>query len=586
MWFVHPPAGAGSGGSAGRFGRLALALVLGAAACSGSIRSPEGTSSPGAGGSGAGGGSGSAGGGGGAGGSSNEPPATPADPSELETLCSKDTPHPRRVLRLTNKEIITALRGLTTIDDAAIPAGFTVPTLGAKVEDGLSVSRAFHESVDELVTKLADQVAGGGKQLGELSCAMADFGKNEACTKAFLTGATGKLFRGMGTADDVTTLLTLVKDIAARSDGKTAMRYAVRAMGLNPRALYLLEGLDLPGSTAPSGPGLMSAAEVASFLSYRITGKPPTDGVSNAVKQAMQKTPTVESVRQLIRAQFDGPALEAGATTFFDALLGVDDIAGLSRDAKKHPTVDAAFMAALQKETHEAIQSRIKSTTTFAQALTDEAPFSSVGDSASGDYGKVGRPGLFTLPGVIASASTVDHTDIPRRGRFMLRQLFCDVVPSPPANLVTMIPPLPANASERQRFEKVEMEVNCKGCHVRVNRLGFALENYDEMGRIRTTDEKGNAINPASTHQVTGAGAISFSDPRDLFKQAAAHPVAQNCLAIQAFRFFARRLERGEGGAEDACLLRDLAAEGRKGNFTLVDLFTDAMARIVVAPRG
>jgi hypothetical protein len=187
---------------------------------------------------------------------------------------------------------------------------------------------------------------------------------------------------------------------------------------------------------------------------------------------------------------------------------------------------------------------------------------------------------------VIASASTVDHTDIPRRGRFLLRNVFCEAVPTPPANLTQMLPPLPEGASERQRFEKVEMEPSCRGCHVRVNRLGFALESYDEMGRVRAVDEKGNAIVTSGTHTVSGAGDLTFADARDLFRQAAKHPVAETCLALQAFRFYARRLERGDGGSEDACLIRDLVAGGRQTGFRLVDLFVDAIVRTALAKRG
>jgi hypothetical protein len=564
---------------------LPLASALALAGCAGTIepdRDPGGaaggsrTGGPGAGGAGAGG----AGGRAGAGGAGAQPAA----------LCKTDTPHPRRALRLTNAEVLTTLRALVPIDDAVIPAGFAASTLAEKPDEGLSISRAFHESVDAMATHLATKVsaAPAANPLANLGCAVADFGRNEACTAAFLIAASTKLFRGMGNAQDIANLGALARGIAGRSGGKTALEYAVRAMALNPKSLYLLEGLDLPAGANPATPSLMSAGEMASFLSFRILGRPPTDGLIAALKTAVEGAPTLPGLHKVIDAHFTRADLQRAAADFFAALLNVADIGRLMRDAKKHPTANAAFMQRLQSETYDVVSRMMRTDgITFAQVLTTEQKSATAGDSggAAAAYARFGRPGLFTLPGVLAAISNVDHTDIPRRGRFLLKTLFCGEVPSPPANLVTMLPPLPATASERQRFEKVEMEPNCAACHIRVNRLGFALETYDEMGVARAQDEHGNPILTASTHAVPGHPDFVFADARDLFNKAAEHPVVHHCLAVQIFRHFARRMERGSDGVEDACLIRDIAAAGRASSYRLVDMFKDAMARTLLARR-
>jgi hypothetical protein len=146
-----------------------------------------------------------------------------------------------------------------------------------------------------------------------------------------------------------------------------------------------------------------------------------------------------------------------------------------------------------------------------------------------------------------------------------------------------MLPPPPPEASERQRFEKVEMEPTCAPCHVRVNRLGFALETYDELGAARAQDEHGNVIRTDGVHALAGQGELRFADARDLLTQAAQHPIVESCLALQSFRYFARRDERG---ADDACLVRDVAAAGRASGFQLIDLFRDTLVRIALAPRA
>lgn len=48
----------------------------------------------------------------------------------------------------------------------------------------------------------------------------------------------------------------------------------------------------------------------------------------------------------------------------------------------------------------------------------------------------------------------------------------------------------------RERLEQHREKVECSGCHGRIDPLGFALENYDALGRWRD-QENGHAIDPS-----------------------------------------------------------------------------------------
>jgi hypothetical protein len=48
--------------------------------------------------------------------------------------------------------------------------------------------------------------------------------------------------------------------------------------------------------------------------------------------------------------------------------------------------------------------------------------------------------------------------------------------------------------SVRERLEQHRTDPICATCHARMDPLGFALENFDAIGRWRTTDETGKAI--------------------------------------------------------------------------------------------
>ena len=72
----------------------------------------------------------------------------------------------------------------------------------------------------------------------------------------------------------------------------------------------------------------------------------------------------------------------------------------------------------------------------------------------------------------------------------------------------------------RQRLEKHRDQAECMGCHVRIDPLGFALENYDTLGRYRETYSDGLAVDAtgelASGEQISGfAGLKAYLSTQD-----------------------------------------------------------------------
>ena len=52
----------------------------------------------------------------------------------------------------------------------------------------------------------------------------------------------------------------------------------------------------------------------------------------------------------------------------------------------------------------------------------------------------------------------------------------------------------PEGLTERQLIEKHSTEESCAKCHARIDPLGFALENFDAIGRFREADASGLKI--------------------------------------------------------------------------------------------
>jgi hypothetical protein len=115
---------------------------------------------------------------------------------------------------------------------------------------------------------------------------------------------------------------------------------------------------------------------------------------------------------------------------------------------------------------------------------------------------------------VLTVTSYADRTSVVLRGKWVLETLLGAPPPPPPPN----VPPLKQNdgkskpASLRERMEQHRKNVVCASCHANMDPLGFALENFNAIGKWREDDE-GAAINPTITLRgATIDGPAGFRD--------------------------------------------------------------------------
>jgi hypothetical protein len=106
------------------------------------------------------------------------------------------------------------------------------------------------------------------------------------------------------------------------------------------------------------------------------------------------------------------------------------------------------------------------------------------------------RGGLLRLGAVLAATSAPLRTSAVKRGDWVLRRVLGTPVPPPPGD-VGSIPPddvLPDGQTVRRRLEAHRRDVSCVNCHSRIDPFGFALENFDPIGRWRDKYRDGQAI--------------------------------------------------------------------------------------------
>jgi hypothetical protein len=106
------------------------------------------------------------------------------------------------------------------------------------------------------------------------------------------------------------------------------------------------------------------------------------------------------------------------------------------------------------------------------------------------------RGGLLTQASVLTVTSNPTRTSPVKRGKWVLEQILGTPPPPPPAAVPSLEEQKKLSGTLRQRMEQHRANPSCANCHTQMDAMGFALENFDAIGRFRSKDGEG-AIDPS-----------------------------------------------------------------------------------------
>ena len=96
-----------------------------------------------------------------------------------------------------------------------------------------------------------------------------------------------------------------------------------------------------------------------------------------------------------------------------------------------------------------------------------------------------GRGGILGMATFLSSQSGASRTSPILRGNWLSETLLGEKLPKPPANVPQLPDEVPTGLTARQLIERHSSVPECAKCHARIDPFGFALEQYDVLGRIR-----------------------------------------------------------------------------------------------------
>lgn len=342
--------------------------------------------------------------------------------------------------------------------------------------------------------------------------------------KQVLTAHASLAFRRRLTADDIDHLLGLYRQaLAAGSSPEDAYKAPLRALLIHPAFLFRAEN-DQPGQKEWK----VDSFEFATRLSYFLWASMPDRQLFQLASQGKLSDPAV--LQAEVTRMLNDKRSETLARHFAGQWLGFDELREVaSPDIKRFPTFTESLRIAMYRESVEFFHY----IQTNNRPITDllDSNYTFVNEELAKHYGISGVTGpqmrKVTIAdrqrgGVIGQAAILTATSLPlrtspvKRGKWILETILGTPPPPPPqdAGVLPADDKTPDGLSFRQQLELHRQKPSCAGCHEKIDPLGFGLENFDAIGRWRTTDANGQKVDSIATLP----GDIVFSTPAELKK--------------------------------------------------------------------
>ncbi len=327
----------------------------------------------------------------------------------------------------------------------------------------------------------------------------------ERCARTILTTLVRRAFRRPVSDADVQPMLTFFN--ANRQEGFDAgIELALRRLLVHPEFLYRIE--TPPQDLAPGRNYRVSDLELASRLSFFLWSSLPDDELLNAAVKGQLRN--AEALDRQVRRMLADPRSEAFVANFAGQWLYLRNLEAIEPESFLFPDFEDSLRQSMRRETELFFQSILRENRSALDLLTADYTF--VNERLARHYGMPNvygsrfrrvtvadehRRGLLGQASILFATSRPNRTSPVLRGKWILTNILGVTPPDPPPNIpafeeksnVTQ-----AVSSVRERLARHRANPACASCHSMIDPPGFALENFDAIGRWRDVDESAQVV--------------------------------------------------------------------------------------------
>ncbi|MFL5339950.1 MAG: DUF1592 domain-containing protein [Gemmataceae bacterium] len=451
-------------------------------------------------------------------------------------------------------------------------------------ERGTAISKAWDQAATDAALETAGYVAG---KLNELAGTRDNDGERAKKLRTFARTFVERAFRRPLTAEQAK--LFVDRQFDSAKDAESAVKRTVILALLSPRFLYREVG----GNTASGGRQPAEMFDVASRLSFGLWDSSPDQELLAAA--AAGKLGTREEVVKQAERMLGDLRARAKLRDFFLTWLRVDYATDVSKDPKRFPEFDATVVSDLRTSLDLFLDEIVWSDASDFRRLllSDELYLNGrlakvYGTSLPADAGfqKVKlnpeqRAGVLTHPFLMAAFAHSGESSPIHRGVFLARGVLGLMMRPPPEAIAPLPPDLHPQLTTRERVMLQTKPNACMSCHAVINPLGFTLESFDAVGRVRDTDHA-KKVDATGSYQTRDGKTETFAGARDLAKFLAGSEEVQAAFAEKMFHHLVQQPVRAYGPTK----LDELRAAFAVNKFNMRKLAVEVLAATALTPRN
>jgi mono/diheme cytochrome c family protein len=321
----------------------------------------------------------------------------------------------------------------------------------------------------------------------------------EACAKPILSNLARRAYRRPVDDADLKALLDFYRQGRAEGDFESGIELALSSILVKPQFLFRIERdpAGIPPGTAYRVGGL----ELASRLSYFLWSSMPDDELLDvAIRGELERSDVLEAQVRRMLADERSRSL---VSNFAGQWLYLRNLEDVIPDMRLFPDFDDNLRQALRQETELFVESILREDRSVLELI--KADYTYLNERLAKHYeiphvygsrfrrvavdGGSHRGGLLRHGSILAVSSYATRTSPVIRGQWVLKNLLGTPPPPPPANVPALEENIVSSTlAVRERLEQHRANPACASCHQLMDPVGFALENFDAVGRWRETE--------------------------------------------------------------------------------------------------
>ena len=331
-------------------------------------------------------------------------------------------------------------------------------------------------------------------------CKPGTAGEEDACAEKILSSLMRRAYRRPVTAEDLRKPMEFYRTSKAQDGFEGGIQAALSAVLVSPEFLFRVEQ-DPP--TLPSNTVYrMSDLALASRLSFFLWSSIPDEELLGAAERGQLRKPKVleNQVRRMLR----DPRAANLVRNFGEQWLQLRNLESITPDLRLFPDFDDNLRQAFRRQTELHFETILREDLSVLELL--RADYTFLNERLARHYGipnvygsrfrrvvldqdSTGG-GLLRHGSVLTVTSYATRTSPVIRGKWVLENLF-GTPPPPPLPDVPALREntVSANLSVRERLAEHRANAACASCHNLMDPIGFALENFDAIGRWRTLED-------------------------------------------------------------------------------------------------